>query len=973
MIAQMRAFLRVFVDIGLVATFVIGGQWSLFAQPSNPPNSDREKPNVPAEDLEFFEQKIRPVLEKHCVECHSQGAVDAKKLKGGLRVDSRDGLLRGGDSGPAIVPNKPGDSLLLQALRYESTQMPPSGKLSERIIADFERWITKGAADPRTQVASPKAANGIDIDQGRRHWSYQPLRNPPIPDFASPLASSRSPVDQFVLAKLQNEKRQCTERADRGTLVRRVYFDLAGLPPSPDDIDAFVADESPDAFERVVDRLMASPHFGARWGRHWLSVARFAESVTLRGLIQPEAWRYRDYVIDSFNADLPFDRFVIEQLAGDLIPAESLTDRQRQLVATTYLTLGNHNLEEQDKQQLRMDVVDEQLDAIGKGFLAQTIGCARCHDHKFDPIPTKDYYAMAGILANVKTLEDANVSKWLELPLPLEPVHESELAQHESAVAAIQSKLDTVKKAQQKLQKAASRLVVVSKTLQGIIVDDRQAKVVGDWQQSQSIQPYIDEGYLHDRNSGKGDKTITLLPELPKAGRYEVRLAYTAGDNRCDAVPVTVMSADGEKTIFVNQKQQPPIDGLFVSLGQFRFELNGQGFVIVSTGGTTGHVIVDAAQFLPVESTAEAQAASQSDPKGLSKLEQEEMSRLNQEVQSLQQELKRLQSNSPHRPRFMSVQEQPKATDLRVHIRGTVHNLGDVVPRGFMQVATNGEPVPLPTTVSGRRELGEWIVSHDNPLTARVLANRVWLWMFGAGLVRSPDNFGTTGESPTHPELLDWLAVRLHQRHWSMKSLIREIVQTRTYMQSSESNVENMRWDPDNRWLSHQTRRRLDAECLLDAILTVSGQRDDEIGGNTIPAGKAEDYGYVHRSNRRAAYWPVFRNALPEIFEIFDFADPSLPSGSRSVSTVASQSLFFMNDDWVATQSKQSASRFLAEPHRDNAARVDWIFRSILGRRPTTDELGIALRAVSQPGSNDDSWASVIKALFASIDFRYVE
>lgn len=973
MIVRMKYSLPRSIAIVLLVCLVIGGRSSLRAQ-SNPSAATNE-PQFPAEDLQFFEQKIRPVLEKHCVECHSEAAVESNKLKGGLRLDSRVALLRGGDSGPALVPNKPDESLLLQAMRYQSFEMPPKGRLPDHVISDFERWILKGAADPRTENSPDRISKGIDLEQGRRHWSYKPLQKVSIPNLDRPSENCRSPIDAFIRNRFQAAGLIPSNAADRVTLGRRAFFDLVGLPPSPEEIDEFLADESPDAFERLVDRLIASPHFGARWGRHWLSVARFAESVTLRGLIQPEAWRYRDYVVDTFNSDLPFSQFIIEQLAGDLLASDDLSDRQRQLIATTYLTLGNHNLEEQDKKQLRMDVVDEQLEAIGKGFLAQTIGCARCHDHKFDPIPTRDYYALAGILANVKTLEDANVSKWLEMPLPLQADHEAVFALQETSVAALQTKIDSVKTARDKLQKPTPTRVVASKSLPGIIVDDKQAKVVGDWQLSQSVQPYIDDGYLHDKNAGKGDKTITLLPELPKAGVYEVRLAYPPGENRCDAVPVTVMSAEGEKEVFVNQKIRPPIDGIFVSLGQFRFELNGQGFVIVSTEGTSGHVIVDAAQFLPLDAAETArQTASVSESGITPKPDQEEINRLTRELQSLQQEMKKLQHSGPRRPLFMSVREEPRISDTRVHIRGTVHNLGEPVPRGFLQVATFGDPDRPTLTTSGRKELGEWIASPDNPLTSRVLANRVWLWLFGAGLSRTPDNFGFTGDAPTHPELLDWLSQRLLERQWSVKTLVREVLTSETYVRSSEASSDQTARDPDNRWLSHQNRRRLDAECLLDAILTVSGDRNDELGGSTIPAGKTEDYGYLNLSNRRAVYWPVLRNSLPEIFEIFDFADPSSPTSSRTVSTVASQSLFFMNDEWVATEAQHTAQRVLAESDLDDTNRIRRLFRWTIGREPTSSEAQIARQALTQTTNNPvESWTKLTKALFASIDFRYVE
>ena len=1001
-------------------------------QPASKQPADAGTPpaGIAPADLEFFERKIRPVLVDQCYKCHSAEAARSNQLKGGLLVDSRAGLLKGGDSGPAVAPGNVDESLLLDALRYESFQMPPKGKLPAAVIADFQTWIERGMADPRVEAVAPIPKPGLDLEAGRRHWAYQPLQKPGIPKAPGADVNRRNSIDAFVNEKRLAHNLTPVAAADRVTLVRRLFFDLVGLPPSPEQIDEYVQDSTPEACERLVDRLLASPQFGERWGRHWLDVARFGESYTLRGFVMPDAWRYRDYVIESLNADRPFDRFIVEQIAGDLLPAESLDERQRNLVATTYLVLGNSNLEEQDKNQLRMDVVDEQIEAISKGFLAQTVGCARCHDHKFDPIPTRDYYALAGILASTKSLEHANVSKWLELPLPVEPEQEAVLKSHEAALAALQSKIADLK---QSLKLASSGPavgrpvagVVAPGDLPGIVVDDRQAKVVGEWKLSQYTKPYIGEGYLHDLNTGKGEKTLTLLPEFPQAGQYEVRLAYTPGVNRCEAVPVTIFSADGEKTVRVNQREAPPLDGRFVSLGQYRFEMNGQGFVLISNEGTEGHVIVDAVQFLPVK-VAPSDAPARSAPVAAGKTpdqaqdkissDKQLAAKLTDEIRQLEKELKSRIDNGPKRPTYMSVVEEAKVGDTHVHVRGTVHNLGERVPRGFLQVATLGEPPVISSKQSGRKELGEWIAGRDNPLTARVMANRVWHWLFGAGLVRTPDNFGTTGEAPSHPELLNYLAVRLQEQHWSLKSLIREIVLSQTYQLSSADHAGNLAADPENRWLWRANRRRLDAECLLDALLSVSGQLNPELGGNSIRPGTSADYGYQHDSSRRAVYWPAFRNALPELFQVFDFADSSTVTGRRSVSTVAPQALFLMNDSWVIAQARHAAHRLLtgthsggdglAESEPDDVACLDRAYRLAFGRLPTEAERKMALAFLGQaagrgdaagsastgqssgagqvPGkpansvetatlSREQRWALLFQVLFASLDFRYVD
>jgi hypothetical protein len=906
--------------------------------------------------VEFFEKKIRPVLAEHCGQCHSADAEAKKKLKGGLRLDTRDGFLKGGDSGPALVAGKPADSLLIKALSYDGdTRMPPKGKLPDAVVGDFVKWIEMGAPDPRAGAGSTRQI-GMSAEEGRKFWAFVAPKAHPVPDVVAP-----TDIDRFILAALQPKGLMPAAEADRLTLVRRLHYDLTGLPPTPEEADAFVNDPAPDAYAKLVDRLLRSPQFGERWGRHWLDVARYGESLTLRGFILKEAWRYRDYVIDAFNRDLPFDQFIREQIAGDLLPADKLDDRRRQLVATTFLALGNTNLEEQDKKQLRMDVVDEQLDVITRGFLAQTVTCARCHDHKFDPIPTKDYYALAGILRNAKAMEHANVSKWIEVPLPVDPADEAKLREHEKAVAALQARIKS-ERAKVAGKGGSATGVVAVKDVPGVVVDDAQAKRVGEWQHSVHSGSYIGAGYLHDQNAGKGEKTLTFDPDLPVTGRYEVRLAYSPGTSRSNAVPVTVFGADGERSIPIDMKKAPPIDGRFVSLGEYRFEKDGQSFVIVSNEGTTGHVTADCVTFIPIGLEKPTERAKEPGKSG-------------DTVRALEAELKRLQEAGPKRPMVMTVVEEKAIEETRVHVRGSVHNLGGPAPRGFLQVATRRSTPSFPKGESGRKELADWIASAENPLTARVFANRTWHWLFGAGLVRTTDNFGTTGERPSHPELLDYLAVKFVEDGWSVKSLVRRIVMSQTYRQTSEirdqeSGVRSQ--DPENRLLARANRRRLEAECLRDTMLVVSGRLSPDRGGPTYPGTLAADYGYKQADTRRSVYLPVFRNALPDVFAAFDFADPSMVTGRRDLSTVAPQALYLLNNPFPIEQARHAAARLLAEPLPDDAARLVRAYRRTLGREPTAGERDVMLRFLGRGGDPKDVWAAVIHAIFASADFRYV-
>jgi hypothetical protein len=831
---------------------------------------------------------------------------------------------------------------------------------------------------------------GVSADRAAAEWAYQAPRKT-TPPATRNSSWPRNAIDQFILARLESRGLQPNPPADGAVLARRLYYDLTGLPPTPEQIDELIGDRSPEGMARVVERLLGSPHFGERWGRHWLDVVRYAESMTLRGFVFKEAWRYRDYVIDSFNRDHPFDRFLKEQLAGDLLPSDSIGEERRQRIATTFLVLGNINLEEQDKKQLDMDVVDEQLDTIGKAFLGQTIGCARCHDHKFDPISARDYYAMAGVLRSVQTLEHANVSKWLDLPLPMEVEQEKVLQEHEAMVKELQGKLKQATDRAAKLGGAGAKSDEGTKVqplapadLPGVVVDDLKASKVGGWVHSQHTKSYIGGGYLHDGNTEKGQKTVTFQAEGLRAGRYEVRLSYTPGGNRAARVPVEILHADGESRIHVNQQESPPIDGRFVSLGLYRFEANGQGYVLISNEGTTGHVIADAVQFLPADKTelARAQAQPASPGDGDTRAAHEK-ARAEEEVKHLGAALKDLIDRGPKREWHMSVKEGA-AGDIRVHRRGSVHNLGEPVPRGFLRAAMTGEPPVIPAAESGRRELAEWIASPTNPLTARVMVNRVWNWLIGAGLVRTPDNFGTTGELPSHPELLDFLAIRFVEEGWSVKSLVREIVLSQTYQLSSATSasgsaVRGAEVDPENRLLWRMNRRRIEAEFLRDSILFVSSQLELTLGGPTILPGTSADYGYKHTELRRSVYVPVFRNAMLDLFETFDFANPSMVTGRRDPSTVAPQALYLMNHPFVMEQARKASRRFLAWPGLDDAGRVERVHRVILGRPPSAGERNVALKYLATPSSDGsdaervERWAQFAQALFASVDFRYID
>jgi cytochrome c553 len=933
---------------------------------------------APAADAEHFEKRIRPLLLEHCVECHGD-----KKQKGSLRLDFKGGWEQGGDSGPAITPGKVDESLLWKAVSYtdRDLKMPPKKKLSDSELAELRTWIEAGAIDPRQTPPAPSGSSHTPKIDGS-FWSFQPPKPHPAPAVTD-TAWPANDIDRFILAKQEASGLRPAPAAEPRTLLRRLSFDLTGLPPSEELLKRADRLTSPAELKAVVDSLLASPAFAERWASHWLDMSRFAESSGGgRSLPFKDAWRFRDYILESLRDNVPVDRMIVEMIAGDLLPYEDASARRRQLTATGFLALGPTNYEEQDKGMLRMDIVDEQLDTIGKSFLGMTIGCARCHDHKFDPISTRDYYALAGIMRSTRTLKNYtdNVAHWIDTPLPLDGEKEILARNHEKQIEALKTRIAELK---DQLRDAGGAELRSRKSsikpseLPGFVVDDSDAMKVGEWKVSTNYGPFIGESYVHDLNEGKGEKTITFNARPKKSGRYEVRLAYIAGAARAERIPVTILHADGEELIYMKQATEA-VKGLqFASLGTFRFEAEGQGYVLVSNAGAEGYVTADAVQFVPVE--ADALAATKPEANSTS-------AKINAQISSLSKELKELEKTGLSRPEAMTVAEDTAPEDARVHIRGNIRNLGAPVPRGFIQVLLKNEAARIPADQSGRLQLAEWITSRNNPLTARVLVNRVWHWLFGAGLVRTTDNFGSTGELPSHPELLDALAIRFMEDGWDLKRLIKEIVLSRTYRQSSDALSSDA--DPDNRLLTHMNRKRLDAECIRDAMLVTADTLEDRFGGPNVGGAGAVDsndtkvqnleYGYTFPDTRRSVYTAAFRNVRHPLFEVFDFADINQPLLQRTTSTVATQALFMMNHPFVITQARAAADKILADAGNDEQ-RLSTVYLRSLGRAPGRDEFALSLDYLDASRSGNatpedirDSWARLIQTLWATPEFRFL-
>lgn len=932
----------------------------------------------------WFETHVRPILHERCIECHST----TKKVKGGLSLDTKADWVKGGDAGPAIVPGKPEESLLIKAVSWHDLdlQMPPKKKLSDRELNVLTEWVRRGAHDPRlasqgSAQAAVQKSSALSVEAGRTFWAYAPL-TPPAPPAVKNSAWVRGDIDRFVLAGLESRGMQPVADAAPVDLVRRLVFVLTGLPPTSEQIDRFVAaTDRARAVDELTAELMATPAFAERWASHWLDITRFAESSGGgRTLLFKDAWRFRDYVVQALAENRPLDRVIREHLAGDLLPAASPEERARNLTATGFLALGPTIYEEQDKQRLRFDVIDEQLDTIGKAFLGQTISCARCHDHKFDPILQRDYYALAGIFASTRTLSNYsdNVVSWIDAKLPLDPEQEQRFAEAEVELDAAKKRLKTAKNELAKIKDVASGLAkktnqpIPLSDLTGIVIDDADAQANGGWKHSTYSKHYFGKGYLHDDGKEKGAKTLTFMPRLPAAGRYEVRLAYPALAGRATRVPVHIFHAMGDVTVYVDQTKEPDIEGRFVSLGTFQFEQDGNSYVIVSNEGTTGYVTADLVQFLPAGgssqiATAAAPATAPSESQGASTLRSE--------ISELEKRIAELTQLHDSRPLAMSVREEDTIADTHIRVRGEVHHKAALVPRGFLSVLIN-KPASLPSTQSGRKELAEWLVSADNPLTARVLVNRVWTWLVGQGLVRTVDNFGTTGETPSHPELLDHLAQRFQREGWDLRQLIREIIRSRTW-QLAVGQAAN---DPDNRLLSHANRRRLDAEQIRDAMLVVSGALDRTVGGPNIRGAKSADsvsaaasaveFGYQFTDVRRSLYTPAFRNNRLELFATFDFSDINTSQGQRHTSTVAPQALYFLNHPFVSEQARLAAKSVLSSPGTTDE-RLVTLFRRSLGRAPLPAERAACEQALGDD-ANEDAWTMIAQSLFGSVGFRYV-
>ena len=1126
------------------------------------------------EEIEFFEKGIRPLLVEKCYSCRSS---QSPMAMGGLRLDTAEAVLRGGDSGPAVVPGAPEKSLLIKAVTYRDLQlkMPPMGRLKDEEIQRLKTWIEMGAPDPRKEAASHiEPATGIDFEKARGFWAFREIQKPTLPGVQLS-RWVRSPIDLFVLAQLENKGLKPAPPAGKYAWLRRVTFDLTGLPPQPQEIDAYLADTSAAAQQRVVDRLLASPHYGERWARHWLDLVRFAETNGHEfDNDKLDAWRYRDFVIRSFNQDIAYDQFVKEHIAGDLLPQKRLSadgSHWESPLATGFYWFGEVLNSATDSVKSRADEVDNQIDVLTKAFLGLTGACSRCHDHKFDPIPTSDYYALAGflhsttmtetvvdspstvkeILAGRARIADINgridvllrpalvdhvqslksyllgaaevlsenaaargraaqtiaqkrrlfhklLSAWVERIESAEKEPESLFFPYATVLARLRgeekSSFETAwAQVRQAMHSSARATAVPSRQERGdLLFEAFEAAEFADWTiagqafgnapvhrlaPNQPLRDFRGQGLASSfgvSNQMVGSLTSRKF-KIPKLFVH-VLMGGSREESKGEKARLRfTVVADGHKSLHLLPKGEAGLQWMTLRLTK---EIGRQGYFEIVDRSTSGHIVVDqillsdsrepprqshppssemlslAAQgelqsleglaetyrglFLralpphsdslgvlallsptgrledlaPNQSTLRNQASSQPVAQwtgaalvGASRYSPDTAAartnntllgrtatRLSElELRKLQAERKQWELQIPESV-FGMIGTDEEAHDVRVHIRGNHKNLGEVAPRRFLQIIAGEKQTPV-REGSGRLQLAERMVHPQNPLTARVMVNRLWKHHFGKGIVRSVDNFGETGERPTHPELLDFLAQRLIESGWSIKAMHRLMVLSSTYAMASQSQPEVEKLDPENKWLHRMPVQRLEAESIRDAILAVAGNLDPKTLGPSVPPhisayqdgrGKPES-GPLDGNGRRSIYIQVRRNFLTPMFMAFDYPLPISAIGRRSVSTVPSQALLLMNNEFVARQADSWAQRLLRhESAPENLVRK--MFLAAFGRPASPKEIAETLgfareqrerhavltAAASEAQIGQRVWADVAHVLFNSAEFIYV-
>lgn len=933
------------------------------------------------EQLEFFESKVRPILVKSCYKCHS---VEEGKSKGGLTLDTRPGWQKGGEHGQVIEPGMPEASPLIQAIRYRDPdlQMPPKGqKLDDAEIATLVQWVKMGAPDPRDGDQETLAKMTGLTEASRNHWAYQPVRKPEAPRTKNP-AWCQTPLDAFVLAKLEENGMRPNPPASKPDLLRRAYYDLIGLPPSPSDVQDFLRDTSPEAFEKVVDKLLAMPQYGERWGRHWLDTARYSDTIggdrnanRTTDYRYPNAWTYRDYVIQSLNEDKPYDQFVMEQLAADLLPGISGEDRR--LAALGFLTVG-------ERFRNPNDIINDRIDTLSKGFLGLTVACARCHDHKFDPIPTQDFYALHGIFASIYEPDDKPVLAAADQDATADFQKQFRQGMKELRdryYAAVEGHLQDFWSKPEAYLRAAVATAGKGKSA-GVEGQKERNELIKQHDLDDQFVTYLSRGLL------RIPSVWGPLYEMKREGRFEVasldkssahaaRLSKKRAENGKGKNAATAAlqaqtarpgSSQAPNRMVAEALRKSPPETLDEMIMVYTELLRGAqpqarqfiqamkdakspetGFDEDLTDLLRGPFAVEPAPLMTRDLIEANYLTWQPRMQGKARLNFGE--------------LNLLETSHPGAPAHaMVVTDKPNPKNSPVYIRGEVQSPGPIVPRGFLEILSpNREPIPF-TKGSGRLELAQSIASPGNPLTARVAVNRMWMHHFGEGFVSTPDDMGVQSGLPTHPELLDYLAAEFMSSGWSMKAMHRLIMASAVYQQSSKTNAKYEVKDPMNHLLWRANLRRLDFEAMRDSLLVFSGELDKTVGGKPVNL-TDEPYSY-----RRSVYGYIDRGNLPELMQNFDFSDPDMANSKRAATTVPQQALFLMNSSMAVDISRKLVARPEVESAGGTDEKVRWIYQIVFQRLPSEAELDFARSFLEEAeasgggGSSAKRAASVSKA-----------
>ena len=895
-------------------------------------------PALDGPGIEFFEKHIRPVLVESCYKCHS--AETEKGAKGGLLLDTREALLKGGDNGPAIVPGQPDKSLLIKAVRYldEDLQMPPKGKkLPGNQIEDLIAWVKMGAPDPRTREAQSSKLKA----KSTGHWAFKPVKEPSAPTVKNKRLV-QTPVDSFLLHKLEANGLSLSPRADKRTLIRRATYDLTGLPPTNEQVQEFARDKSPQAFARLLNRLLDSPAYGERWGRYWLDIARYSDT---KGYVfeeerrYPFSYTYRDWVIRALNEDLPYDQFLIQQIAADLLPPGN--DR-RPLAALGFLTLGRRFLNNQS------DIIDDRIDVVTRGTMGLTVACARCHDHKFDPVPTKDYYSLYGVFASCNEPSEKPLLGSASMPKEY-PEYVAERKKRENDLKNFREEKENEVLTKVRGQVGDYLLVLHDSEKAD---DSKKEGIVRE----RKLQPSLSRNYKNALKDWSAGSHPIFAPWFAFAAIQGTNFAehartlsagFVSGadtTNQLNPIVAKLFSADSPPASLKEVAER--YNKLFAGVDK--------EWQSAITNSPAPKALADANQ----EALRQVIYGSASPVLALDSgdLQRFTDTPAQQKIRALKREVDELDATHPGAPpRAMALLDNANPTEPVVFKRGNEGNRGDKVPRQFLEIISGSSRQPF-TNGSGRLEMAQSIASRDNPLTARVFVNRVWMYHFGAPLVATPSDFGVRSDPPSHPELLDYLAARFIAEGWSIKKLHKLIMLSSAYQQSSADNTKASKIDPANQLLWRMNRKRLDFEAMRDTLLAVSGKLDREIGGRAVEM-TTEPF-----TTRRTVYGFVERQNLPGLFRTFDFASPDTTSPQRFSTTVPQQALFLMNSPFVVQQAKALLERPDMKSQPGDEARIRHLYQIAFQRDADKDEVKlakqfIAAQEVSVPQVESSAWS----------------